>query len=248
MGTLVFDNELITNLAKKIAQARDLYGADSAYVIGLFTAVDWLLEGVENSAATQRSLRDRVRELDRDETERPSSPAAKTSSDPVPQTSSELVENSWIRGAVKWFNNDKGYGFISTDGNVDVFVHWRDISSWDRSLAQGDQVEFMVTKTDKGFQAINVMKMDEQQEGKTEREEGDQEVGTNENMAVDQEWESDSGDVAEASATDQNEQNSMTAGEQAFDTAEVEIGAQQEQDGGERGGDTETDEMPDTLR
>ena len=69
-----------------------------------------------------------------------------------------LEENTWIRGAVKWFNNDKGYGFISTAADTDVFVHWRDISSWDRSLTQGDEVEFMVTKTAKGFQAINVMK------------------------------------------------------------------------------------------
>ena len=47
-------------------------------------------------------------------------------------------------GVVKWFNNDKGYGFISTHSHIDVFVHWRDISSWDRSLAQGDEVEFVV--------------------------------------------------------------------------------------------------------
>jgi CspA family cold shock protein len=72
--------------------------------------------------------------------------------------SDALSENTWIKGVVKWFNNDKGYGFISTDSSVDVFVHWRDISSWDRSLEQGDEVEFMVTRSDKGFQAINVMK------------------------------------------------------------------------------------------
>ncbi|MAN25322.1 MAG: hypothetical protein CME10_13735 [Gemmatimonadetes bacterium] len=77
----------------------------------------------------------------------------------VPQGSAEtLSENAWIKGVVKWFNNDKGYGFISTESKVDVFVHWRDISSWDRSLEQGDEVEFMVTRSEKGFQAINVMK------------------------------------------------------------------------------------------
>ncbi|MCC7264469.1 MAG: cold shock domain-containing protein [Candidatus Latescibacteria bacterium] len=70
-----------------------------------------------------------------------------------------------MKGKVKWFNNDKGYGFISTESNTDVFVHWRDISSWDRSLAQGDEVEFMVTKTAKGFQAINVMKSGKENAG-----------------------------------------------------------------------------------
>ena len=77
---------------------------------------------------------------------------------PPPHERRALAENTWTRGIVKWFNNDKGYGFISTDSHVDVFVHWRDISSWDRTLAQDDEVEFMVTRTAKGFQAINVMK------------------------------------------------------------------------------------------
>ena len=80
----------------------------------------------------------------------------------------DLAENTWIKGAVKWFNNDKGYGFISTDSHVDVFVHWRDISSWDRSLTQGDEVEFMVTRTAKGFQAINVMKAGQEEKSSEE--------------------------------------------------------------------------------
>ncbi|MBM3278486.1 MAG: cold shock domain-containing protein [Candidatus Handelsmanbacteria bacterium] len=75
-----------------------------------------------------------------------------------------------MKGKVKWFNNDKGYGFISTESSTDVFVHWRDISSWDRTLAQGDEVEFMVTKTAKGFQAINVMKAGKEGAGEGQEE------------------------------------------------------------------------------
>lgn len=149
--SVVVDNALLASLAEKITQARKLYGADSPYVIGLFAGFDWLLAGSEGAESARRQLCDRVVEH---ESGRPSKAAA----EPATPGGDALVENSWIKGKVKWFNNDKGYGFISTDGSTDVFVHWRDISSWDRSLTQGDEVEFMVTKTAKGFQAINVMK------------------------------------------------------------------------------------------
>jgi len=61
-------------------------------------------------------------------------------------------------GVVKWFNDDKGFGFISRDnGGDDVFVHFRAINgSGRRSLREGDKVEFSVTKGDKGFQAEDV--------------------------------------------------------------------------------------------
>jgi len=63
------------------------------------------------------------------------------------------------RGTVKWFNNQKGYGFISTESGKDVFVHHTAIQgSGYKSLEEGQTVEFEVTTGPKGDQAINVVK------------------------------------------------------------------------------------------
>ena len=60
-------------------------------------------------------------------------------------------------GTVKWFNDAKGFGFITTDGGEDVFVHFSAISgNGFRSLQEGSQVEFEVTQGPKGLQAQNV--------------------------------------------------------------------------------------------
>jgi CspA family cold shock protein len=61
-------------------------------------------------------------------------------------------------GTVKWFNESKGYGFISpSDGNQDVFVHYSAIvGSGYRSLAEGQTVSFEVEKGPKGLQAAQV--------------------------------------------------------------------------------------------
>ena len=60
-------------------------------------------------------------------------------------------------GTVKWFNDAKGYGFISRQNGEDVFVHFSAIqSSGFRSLQEGQQVQFDVVKGPKGFQAENV--------------------------------------------------------------------------------------------
>ncbi|MGZ8193002.1 MAG: cold-shock protein [Methylobacter sp.] len=60
-------------------------------------------------------------------------------------------------GTVKWFNVDKGFGFIAQQSGPDVFVHFRNIkSSGYKSLAEGQQVQFNVTKGEKGLQAENV--------------------------------------------------------------------------------------------
>ena len=63
------------------------------------------------------------------------------------------------QGAVKWFNSEKGYGFIAVDEGEDVFVHYSAIqASGFKSLTEGDRVEFEVTRGPKGLQAANVRK------------------------------------------------------------------------------------------
>jgi CspA family cold shock protein len=62
-----------------------------------------------------------------------------------------------VRGTVKWFSDEKGYGFISQEGGEDVFVHYTSISGEGyRSLTQGQTVEFDITDGPKGPQAANV--------------------------------------------------------------------------------------------
>lgn len=65
------------------------------------------------------------------------------------------------QGKVKWFNGQKGYGFITTDEGEDVFVHYSAINgSGFRTLDQGQRVSFEVTQGPKGLQASNVCKLD----------------------------------------------------------------------------------------
>jgi CspA family cold shock protein len=63
------------------------------------------------------------------------------------------------QGTVKWFNDAKGYGFISQEGGEDVFVHFSAIQAQGfKSLAEGDKVEFEVSRGPKGLQVANVRK------------------------------------------------------------------------------------------
>jgi len=62
-------------------------------------------------------------------------------------------------GTVKWFKNEKGYGFITADDGTDVFVHHSDIEGEGfKSLDEGDTVEFEVIQGDKGPKATQVRK------------------------------------------------------------------------------------------
>jgi CspA family cold shock protein len=62
-------------------------------------------------------------------------------------------------GTVKWFNASKGFGFISREGDADVFVHYKAISGDGyRTLEEGEQVQFDVEEGPKGPQAVNVSK------------------------------------------------------------------------------------------
>ena len=63
-------------------------------------------------------------------------------------------------GTVKWFNDKKGFGFISQDNGDDVFVHQTSIEGEVlRTLAEGDKVEFEVMKDQKGYKATKVRKL-----------------------------------------------------------------------------------------
>lgn len=62
-----------------------------------------------------------------------------------------------MSGKVKWFNNDKGYGFLEVEGKDDIFVHYSAIKSKGyRSLLEGQYVNFELINTAKGLQAKNV--------------------------------------------------------------------------------------------
>ena len=62
-----------------------------------------------------------------------------------------------MRGKVKWFNNDKGYGFIEYENLEDIFVHYSAINKEGyKSLKEGDLVDFNLIETAKGLQAVDV--------------------------------------------------------------------------------------------
>ena len=66
-----------------------------------------------------------------------------------------------MRGKVKWFNNEKGYGFIEYNDLEDIFVHYSAIKKDGyKTLKEGDIVEFKLIETGKGLQAIDVIEVE----------------------------------------------------------------------------------------
>jgi CspA family cold shock protein len=65
-----------------------------------------------------------------------------------------------LKGTVKWFNAEKGYGFIQVEGGEDVFVHFSAIQGEGfKTLEEGQAVEFEITDGNRGPQAANVIKL-----------------------------------------------------------------------------------------
>lgn len=64
-----------------------------------------------------------------------------------------------VKGAVKWFSNQKGYGFITPENGKDVFVHFSSIQGEGyKTLNEGEAVEFEIAQGPKGEQAVNVVR------------------------------------------------------------------------------------------
>ncbi len=65
-----------------------------------------------------------------------------------------------MTGTVKWFNSEKGYGFVTSEEGLDIFVHFTAITGEGfKSLEEGQKVEFEVVEGDRGPQAANVVKL-----------------------------------------------------------------------------------------
>jgi CspA family cold shock protein len=83
-----------------------------------------------------------------------------------------------VKGTVKWFSRQKGYGFIEREDGDDVFVHYSDIQGTGfKNLYEGEQVEFAIEQGEKGPRAANVTSMGGEEEEGQEVEELEEQEG-----------------------------------------------------------------------
>jgi CspA family cold shock protein len=69
-------------------------------------------------------------------------------------------KGDFMTGTVKWFNSEKGYGFVTSEEGLDIFVHFTAITGDGfKSLEEGAKVEFEVVEGDRGPQAANIVKL-----------------------------------------------------------------------------------------
>lgn len=69
------------------------------------------------------------------------------------------MEEKFVNGTVKWFNTNKGFGFILSEDGQEVFVHYSDIlSEGFKNLSEGEKVSFIITDNGKGLRAAKVTK------------------------------------------------------------------------------------------
>lgn len=61
-----------------------------------------------------------------------------------------------MKGTVKWYNIRRGYGFITSENGLDVFVHKSSIPFWTIFLKPGDRVEYLIEETKRGFKAVEL--------------------------------------------------------------------------------------------
>ena len=72
----------------------------------------------------------------------------------------ELLKGVSMKGTVKWFDAEKGFGFITTENGEDVFAHFSQIAEDGyKSLDENQEVEFEIEQGDKGDQAVNIVKI-----------------------------------------------------------------------------------------